>query len=115
MGESNGPANSLASAEPVPCSAGSQDQLPNHAAILKLKAVVIHHLLTLRGEQRSPAALRVVLGGWGAGSRVRLGWIFGAAGNWSGDAHCCVWVRAVCLSRTPTSPFFSFPFSAQWC
>lgn len=70
MGERNGPANSLASAEPVPCSAGSQDQLPNQAAILKLKIVVVHYLLTLRGEQRSPAALRVVLGGGaqGAGS-----------------------------------------------
>lgn len=53
-GGSNGPANSLAGAEPVPCSAASQDQLPNQAAILKFKMAVVHPVLTLRGEQRSP-------------------------------------------------------------
>lgn len=90
--------HSLASAEPVPCLAALQDQLPNQAAMLKLKTAVVHPVLTLRGEQRSPGPCTQY---W------EDGWIFGAAGNGSGDTHCCVCVRAVCLSPTPTPPFFS--------
>lgn len=70
MGESNGPANSLAGAEPVPCSVGSQDQLPNQAAILKLKTAVVRHILDTEGRAKVSSALHVVLEGWDAGSGV---------------------------------------------
>ena len=114
-GGSNGPANFLVSAEPVPCSAASQDQLPNQAAILKLKTAVVHPVLTLRGEQRSPVPCTQY---WEDGARGAGSGLVGSLGQLGAGQviHTAVFVSGQSACPEPrllhSSPF---PFSAPWC